>query len=86
MKIFIFENVGTLTESYHEGGGLVIIANDLEAALKMAADEPPKYTWRNSDKNPIKLTDEEIKEVISYDLAGDNIEAKLFIFPDSGCC
>lgn len=32
MKIFIFEGVDGLTNSYHDGGGLVIVAKDLDEA------------------------------------------------------
>lgn len=32
MKLFIFEYVDALTQSYHDGGGLVVVAKDLESA------------------------------------------------------
>ncbi len=84
MKIFIFQEVKLLTDNFHSNGGLVIVAKDLESALNLAKNYDGGYTWQD-DKNPIKLNEEEIKNVISYDLVGEH-EEKLFIFPDAGCC
>lgn len=83
MKIFIFEQVRNLTNEYHKDGGLIIIEEDLESALNLAEsyEDPASYRTR---LNPIKLSPEEIKNVITYEVSAN--EPKLFIFPNSGCC
>ena len=73
MKVFIFAYVGELAANYHNGGGLVVIAEDRESAESMtAADE---Y---------IKLTPEEWADVIVHDVSAT--EPAMYIFPDAGCC
>lgn len=76
MKIFIFEEVEELTDRYHPGGGLVVIAeNETEARELIATIES------------IKLTEEEWEEVLVYELSAfQDVEPKMFIFPDAGCC
>lgn len=85
MQIFIFQKVEKLTENYHTDGALVIVAEDLNAALTMAKEQKSPYTWKD-ESYPIKLTEEEIANVIFYDLALPNVQPALFIFPDAGCC
>lgn len=72
MKIFIFEDVEKCSDNYHEGGGVVVIADDEDRARDVA----------NSIHGCHIQPDE--KPVASYDVATD--EEKVFIFPDAGCC
>lgn len=81
MKIFIFEDVYKLTDAYHAGGALTIVAEDITTAVELAHNYKDRFEGKH-----IKLTAEEIKKVISYDLLGENIEPKVFVFSDSGCC
>ena len=74
MKIFVFDYIEKLTGSYHEGGGLVIIAEDKEKAIELV-----------KDNKCIVITEEEWKEVASFDLAGD-VESKYWAMQDAGCC
>lgn len=74
MKIFIFENVMELTERYHSGGGLVVIAKDKFEVNELIKDDP--Y---------IKLTKEDWSTVKIYSLE-EPVEPEVFIFPDAGCC
>lgn len=74
MFAYIFDNVEELTRNWHCGGGLVVIAKDRREARKLIS----------TDEN-IKLTEHEWKRVQRYRLA-DDVEAKMFIFPDAGCC
>jgi hypothetical protein len=74
MKIFVFENVDQLTYSYHSGGGMVIVAKDLEQAKSLIAD----------DKDCVP-TQQEWDSVIVYETIYDT-EPRVFIFPDAGCC
>lgn len=74
MNIFIFENVSQLTNNYHSEGGLVIVAENIEQAVKMVFED--KY---------IELTKEELENVKVFKLAY-NHEPQMFVFPDAGCC
>lgn len=82
MKIFIFEDIEKLTSSYHGDGSLIIIAKDLHNAIGLAGGHAESIY---DNKNYIKLSTEEIKNVISYDLVSE-VEEKVFVFPNSGCC
>jgi hypothetical protein len=74
MKLFIFEEVEKLTYNYHSGGGLVVIAEDTEAAKALISTD-----------SDITITEEEWSKVKVYELM-DNEEPAMFIFPDAGCC
>ncbi len=82
MKIFIFESVDRLTRNYHESGGLVIVAQDLERALKMASEYEEGYFKEKC----IKLTESEISDVVTYNLVDIGAKEKLFVFENAGCC
>lgn len=54
MKLFIWEYLGCLTQSYHDGGGLVIIAEDLDRAKVMngaIGDTVPDKVYALKGKN-----------------------------------
>ena len=74
MRIFIFEEVDKLTDLYHCGGGLVIIANNSVDAIKMIED----------DAN-ISLTEDEWNNSKSFELKYTP-DREIFKFPDAGCC
>ena len=69
-KVFIWSYVDNLTDNYHSGGGLVVIADNLEDAKILAMEKGVKF-------------DDEIPTV--YELK-DIVEDKVYIFPDAGCC
>lgn len=76
MKIFILTNVEQLTNSYHPEGGLVIIAETIEAAKELIKNE-----------GEMKITDDEWNMVISYNLNDYNSNIGCYyIFPNAGCC
>lgn len=79
MNLFVWEDCHKLTDNYHSGGGLLIVARDLERAKEIftaqykAEDrydrivfpaDPPSFTWTVPD---------------------DSAEV-LLVFPDAGCC
>lgn len=74
MKVIIFEYVSELTNRYHDDGGLVIIAKDIESAKALISKD--EY---------IRPTEEEWEKAIIYDLK-DEVEERYFVFPDAGCC
>ena len=75
MKIFIFEQVEQLTDNYHGGGGLVIIAESEEHAKELIKAD--KY---------INPSDEEWWSAAVYRLDEYNISPTYYVFPDAGCC
>lgn len=75
MKVFIWRNVDELTDRYHDGGGVVIIAETVQRA-----EELIPYTGNG----------ERMKRVVGppdsvYTLVGTH-EEKVDVFPDEGCC
>lgn len=74
MKIFVFENVSQLTNNWHSGGGLVVVANSEEHAKELVG----------LDSN-IVLDESDWKYVKTYDVVGQ-VDATMYVFPDAGCC
>ena len=74
MRIFIFEDLNQVSSRYHSEGSLAVIAKDKEHVKELIKD----YDY-------IEIMDEEWENVVVYELNGD-VEPKIFIFPDAGCC
>lgn len=70
MNIYIWENVGKLTDEYHDGGAFVAIAPTLDAAR---------------EASPIGCSARTDEPTAQYTLA-DSEAPRSFVFPDSGCC
>jgi uncharacterized membrane protein YvbJ len=73
MNVYIFSRVRKVSNLYHEGGGLVVIARDIEQVAQLV----------KSTNGVVRLDEDEIKDVITYPLEGEH-EAKIFSFPDNG--
>ena len=73
MTMFVWESVGNLTENYHDGGGVVVIAVSVDAARKQIEGACPKGCTALKDEPDYRANVE----------AG---EEKIFVFPDAGCC
>lgn len=74
MKIFIFSDVEQLTDRYHSGGGLVVVAENEENVKELIKDHP--Y---------IELTEVDWKYVDIYDVTTE-VDSEVYVFPDAGCC
>ena len=74
MNIYVFEDLQNVSGNYHPGGGAVIVALDIESAKIFAGDT--EY---------LEISDEDWENVTIYELA-EYYEAKVYIFPDAGCC
>lgn len=74
MKVFIFEDVEQVSDNYHAGGGILIVANNKDHAIKLIEQE-----------DYVKVTEEEWEKVVVYELK-NNEEPKVIVFPDAGCC
>ena len=73
MNAYIWYNTGPISGNYHDGGGLLIVAPDIDRARELwqedfggiAADDDPDLTLRLADPD-------EFERVVT--------------FPDAGCC
>lgn len=72
MYIFVWEWIENLTDNYHSGGGLTVVAENLDRAKVIACKEGVSFSKKDSDP-------------VAYALA-DTHEEKVFVFPDAGCC
>lgn len=72
MKVFVWEWVGKCSDSYHEDGGVVVVAPD-EARARALANAKPGCC----------IKDEEAPDLV-VDAATD--EERVFIMPNAGCC
>ena len=71
----VWESVNEFTDRYHDGGGLVIISNDLESARELL-----------KKSIPLKSKCQALKVDPSYVTSVTSEEDEIFIFPDAGCC
>mgnify|MGYP007083488588 CR=1 FL=1 len=78
MKVYVWENVGGLTSSWHSGGGAVVVAETEDEALAMlreaAQGEEGLQFYQDSDEVPMILGEIE------------GAQKRVLIFPDAGCC
>lgn len=74
MKMYVFQYNDQVSENYHSGGGLMVIAKNTEHVKELIEKE--EY---------IKITNDEWQEVIVYELKEDE-KPRIFVFPDAGCC
>lgn len=73
MKIFLFEGA-TVTDSYHSGGSLMVIATSEEHVKEQLTAYPG-----------VKLDERDWKYVRVFSTSPLELP-EVFIFPDSGCC
>ncbi len=71
MKVFVWESVEEVTNSYHSDGGIVVFAETLERAKALALLEGAKI---RDDEEP-----DDVREV-------QGGEEKVYIMPNAGCC
>lgn len=75
MYIFIWEDVKNLTGRYHDGGGLVIVAESLDKARAAYL--------RDEGKTDCSALTVPPNRVIT---CADHESPSVFVFPDAGCC
>ncbi len=74
MKAFVFEAVQRVSGSYHSGGGLLIIAEDKDAAQALVDVSVEVFIEQAEWDKAIVL-----ELALSYD-------PRIIVFPDAGCC
>lgn len=75
MQLYIFQRIEKASTNSHEKGGLCVIATDIDHVKKLV----------DESEGAIRLTEDEINKVVAYPLKGKH-KAKVFVFPDAGCC
>jgi hypothetical protein len=74
MIIFIWDYLPAITTSYHDGGGVLVVAKNHERALEILKEKCPDVNF--GDNN---LPDR------TYNTESDE-EETIVLFPDAGCC
>lgn len=85
MHLYVWQDVGPLTSSYHCSGGVLVVAPDLAAArdaVVAKAAHDSDYDADEAERDLRKGLDSE------PDLLIENVTAEptVRIFPDAGCC
>lgn len=76
MNLYIFENAEKVSDHYHSGGGLVVIAKDIKRVKELVLQTNGEAV----------LSDEDIANANMYELKNDNENETIYFFPDAGCC
>jgi hypothetical protein len=74
MKIFVFNRINQCSCNYHTEGGVVIVADDIDAAKELIKSD--EY---------ISITKKEWANVEAFELA-TVVLPKYWVMPDAGCC
>lgn len=75
MKIFIWKDVEKVSESYHSGGGLVVIAESIDRAKHLSRET-------GYIQDPLPTPD----MIMALHPMHRNDPEQLIVFPDAGCC
>ena len=76
MKIFIFEDIAKLTNNWHSGGGLIVIAKNVKHVKELLKE----------NNSVVNITSEEWKTVKSFILKNENTKPDYWKMPNAGCC
>lgn len=82
MKLYLYNYIEDLTNSYHSGGGLVIIT-DGEPKFSRPAEDP--WYWDEEEDGPMPMEEVALPEPTLV-LDVPDAEPGVYVFPDSGCC
>lgn len=74
MKVFIWNRVDRCTGNWHQEGGIVVFADNIERARAIAAEYGKGYGIIREDEEP-----DDIREVTE---GGEAV----YYMPDAGCC
>ena len=82
MKIFVWEGTRPVSNNYHDGGGLLIIAANLDRARELWSEYVDNLSeWEKFEGKG--ATDKEPDRVYFTE---PDTEETVLVFPDSGCC
>lgn len=83
MYAYLWTDTAPVSDHYHDGGGLLIIAYDIEAARAL---------WLSGEVEKQFPTDSDDREAATENLPArvwqvpSGTTPEVFTFPDSGCC
>jgi hypothetical protein len=74
MKIWIWERIDQVSDNWHSGGGLMVIAHDEAEAWALISAE-----------RHVEVTEDEWSTARVFELMGTPTP-DVIVFPDAGCC
>ncbi len=86
MNLYVWNFVSNLTDNYHNGGGVGVIAetvDDARAAITAHVANPADR-WSRPITTPGEWVGTEPDEIIAVHMEDD--PRVVFIHPDAGCC
>lgn len=90
MNVYIWENTAPVSDSWHNNGGLLVIADSLDEARILAGDHIGKFLSQRKLEELVTaewLTAEADHVLESVPQLSFNEEVpKVIVFPDAGCC
>ncbi len=75
MRMFVWEDECGVSDRYHDTGGVLVIANDLNRTRELLKNED------GVSKDSTVFTKEP-----DFSTSVGTTKEKVFIFPDAGCC
>lgn len=90
MKMYIWESICCLTEEYHNGGGLLVVALDENHAVKIVRGIRASMGHKPPHPMPVGRFQQNNCEELGppnweFDVPAETV-ARVIRFPDSGCC
>ena len=82
MKLFIWNNLSYITFSFHNNGGVAVVADTLDAAKDAIPFCPDDLGLKTSVVN---RSQRDVGEPDACFEVGD-VPATVFVFPNAGCC
>ena len=89
MKVWVFQRIASVSDSYHGGGGLAVVASSPTEAKKLmrrvnGTPVTEGYEW--GPKVAIDVDAVDFRKATATYEAGAGAEPRVFVFPDAGCC
>lgn len=84
MKIFLLHKINQVSKRFHSDGSVVAIAESKEDLIDLI-EETNKTTDDYIGAN-IQLSEEDWKNVETFELKGEDNVRKVWIMRDAGCC
>lgn len=87
MNVYVWQYVEFATNNYHPEGGVVCVAESLEAARSAIAEATPREVWESGKGTTIHPSKcEALTAPPDHVWAVVGAEPCVLVFPDSGCC
>lgn len=81
MNVYVWDYLKRMSDSYHDDGGVVVVAESVEKARELLRTKDEHgYTPVPGDSDVFDREPE-----VTYPTAGE-VAARVFTFPNAGCC